>query len=421
MPGYSCAGGSPTSQDVCISGCGDGVKAAEEECDDGNYDSSDGCSPTCKLEPGWTCETNVQGAATDDCDVVCGDGIKAGPEQCDSGDSNGNNQGCTSNCLMQPSAVCEENEDGLSLCRLCGNGYREKGEVCDDGSTSGEGGCSADCLVVTLGWLCDGGTPATADDCVAGPSVPFAPVVGQRTVNSIEWTWTEVDSRGLPILRYEFEWTAAHPVNGTSTHTRLVLDKTEMDVRDLPQDVNTRYTARVSACTSAGCSTMSATSDPAFVRPSAEAGLLDLAQIIVDAHESAPEPCESDLDEQAQPPPSPPSDIHNGDMILADENLGLGAELSGENADLSITDTYSEEASETADLPPPPCSMYKGTPEEGLVPCTPDDLQPTPAPVATEIPMTTPCGSPRTSVTEGIALIAFPPPFLSLFMVFFAF
>ena len=35
--------------------CGDGVRAASEQCDDGNSDSGDGCSDTCAYEAGWLC------------------------------------------------------------------------------------------------------------------------------------------------------------------------------------------------------------------------------------------------------------------------------------------------------------------------------------------------------------------------------
>ncbi|MBW2529077.1 MAG: DUF4215 domain-containing protein [Deltaproteobacteria bacterium] len=35
--------------------CGDGVINVGEQCDDGNTDSSDGCSATCKVEAGFVC------------------------------------------------------------------------------------------------------------------------------------------------------------------------------------------------------------------------------------------------------------------------------------------------------------------------------------------------------------------------------
>jgi cysteine-rich repeat protein len=42
-------GFAPTSS-VCRSACGDGKKAANEQCDDGNMESGDGCSADCRFE-----------------------------------------------------------------------------------------------------------------------------------------------------------------------------------------------------------------------------------------------------------------------------------------------------------------------------------------------------------------------------------
>ena len=44
--------------DIDASVCGDGSKAADEGCDDGNGDNGDGCSASCQLELGWTCSGN---------------------------------------------------------------------------------------------------------------------------------------------------------------------------------------------------------------------------------------------------------------------------------------------------------------------------------------------------------------------------
>ncbi|MFO0747498.1 MAG: fibro-slime domain-containing protein [Myxococcota bacterium] len=46
---------------VCATTCGDGVRVAAlgEECDDGWTDAGDGCSPTCTVEPGWSCSEDA--------------------------------------------------------------------------------------------------------------------------------------------------------------------------------------------------------------------------------------------------------------------------------------------------------------------------------------------------------------------------
>jgi len=40
--------------DVCLSKCGDGHLASDEECDDDNVFGGDGCSSSCEIETGWT-------------------------------------------------------------------------------------------------------------------------------------------------------------------------------------------------------------------------------------------------------------------------------------------------------------------------------------------------------------------------------
>jgi cysteine-rich repeat protein len=39
----------------CLERCGDGLNFGINECDDGNLDSGDGCSPECQIEEGWIC------------------------------------------------------------------------------------------------------------------------------------------------------------------------------------------------------------------------------------------------------------------------------------------------------------------------------------------------------------------------------
>lgn len=91
----------------------------------------------------------------------------AGTEECDSGaDVNDDGRGCTADCTIAAGAVCVEDEDLLSHCRLCGNGLLEEGEICDDAAQSA--GCNADCSAVTIGWHCSGASDSASDTCVAG-------------------------------------------------------------------------------------------------------------------------------------------------------------------------------------------------------------------------------------------------------------
>ena len=139
-----------------------------EECDDGDTDSCDGCSSTCKIEscgngridcegfdPGpapifEACDDgNNQSGDTchGDCsrpDNVCGDDFVDSEEACDEGDVTACD-GCSSTCQTES----------------CGNGMVECIEECDPPSV---GGCSADCLrFVPPG--CGNGTVTGDEEC----------------------------------------------------------------------------------------------------------------------------------------------------------------------------------------------------------------------------------------------------------------
>jgi len=90
------------------------MKSAEEECDDGNFVGGDGCSPTFKIEHGYSCFVNytdpecAKGSCLSLCFATCGDGIVAQEEECDDGNSY---QG-----------------DGCYKCKLESEDWRCKGE-----------------------------------------------------------------------------------------------------------------------------------------------------------------------------------------------------------------------------------------------------------------------------------------------------
>ncbi len=52
----TCQGEPSCTDNGCTSSCGDGLIIGEEQCDDGNGISGDGCSETCQQEPGYVCE-----------------------------------------------------------------------------------------------------------------------------------------------------------------------------------------------------------------------------------------------------------------------------------------------------------------------------------------------------------------------------
>ena len=80
-----------------IDTCGDSQLYDEEECDDGNKVSGDGCSSDCKIETklGFTCTTEATKKSK--CTDKCGDGIRSPNEECDDGNTDPED-GCSDEC-----------------------------------------------------------------------------------------------------------------------------------------------------------------------------------------------------------------------------------------------------------------------------------------------------------------------------------
>jgi len=97
--------------------CGNSIKEAGEQCDDGNKSNGDGCSSGCRLE-NWK----------------CGNGIIEGAEECDDGNVN-TGDGCTPQCKLEFAVPVP----------VCGNSIKETGEQCDDGNVTDKDGCSSAC------------------------------------------------------------------------------------------------------------------------------------------------------------------------------------------------------------------------------------------------------------------------------------
>jgi cysteine-rich repeat protein len=96
--------------------CGNGIiEPPNEECDDGNNLSGDGCSSTCIIDQPLP---------------KCGDGILDPGEECDDNNTI-DDDGCSADCKIEP---------------ICGNGLVEEGETCDKGILAGkDGACPTSC------------------------------------------------------------------------------------------------------------------------------------------------------------------------------------------------------------------------------------------------------------------------------------
>lgn len=146
--------------------CGDGIKQANEECDDGNRIDWDGCSNLCRLPK-------------------CGDGVRQRNEQCDDGNIR-SGDGCSWNCFRELSVSSVSFASvpmgvGSSSARpVCGNGLLEAGEQCDDGNRVNDDSCTNICRnprcgdgILQSGEECDDGNTFFGDRCTPFCRISF--------------------------------------------------------------------------------------------------------------------------------------------------------------------------------------------------------------------------------------------------------
>jgi len=102
---YACEPVSPAPQLRCVEpSCNnDGEVELGENCDDGNNDMGDGCTPFCELEPACTYGTS------DGCTSACGDGLVIG-EACDDGNDR-SGDGCSADCEVEDGYECTQSAD----------------------------------------------------------------------------------------------------------------------------------------------------------------------------------------------------------------------------------------------------------------------------------------------------------------------
>ncbi|PKN23654.1 MAG: hypothetical protein CVU65_13865 [Deltaproteobacteria bacterium HGW-Deltaproteobacteria-22] len=147
----------------CQSLCGNGLRDPTEGCDDGNAQSSDGCSNVCQVEEGFTCSENNPSI----CTPVCGDGLVRGTETCDGTNLDGAT--CVTQGFHPGELACDAECDfDFELCGgRCGDGVLQEaqGEACD-GADFGEVSCEN--LSIGTGDLaCTAGCTRDESGCVA--------------------------------------------------------------------------------------------------------------------------------------------------------------------------------------------------------------------------------------------------------------
>jgi cysteine-rich repeat protein len=160
----SCSGEPPPTS----ARCGDGLRTAPEECDDGNKDDTDACLSTCKA-------------------AICGDGaLWRGIEMCDDGNRN-DGDACLNGCqqarcgdgvVHKDIEPCDDaNHDNSDAClegcvpARCGDFIVQLGvELCDDGNLDDGDDCPTTCQKATCG---DGKVRRGLEECDDGNGVPL--------------------------------------------------------------------------------------------------------------------------------------------------------------------------------------------------------------------------------------------------------
>jgi cysteine-rich repeat protein len=108
--------------------CGDRDLNIDEECDDGNRRNGDGCSSVCTVECGWSCSGDFVNICDPTCaagtynyqdltgEACCGNGLKTASEQCDDGNLV-DGDGCSSACTVEVGWNCSQLHCKQSECK----------------------------------------------------------------------------------------------------------------------------------------------------------------------------------------------------------------------------------------------------------------------------------------------------------------
>ena len=142
--------------------CGDGVRQADEACDDGNAAAGDGCDAACGIEPCFACMEGPLGGPSQcgtTCDAALGEQCWYGAcVSCADGVQNGAETGvdCGGHCASCLGEACA---DGPS----CASGHCADGVCCTEA-------CTDDCMSCNAAGVCTGVGSGEEDGACAGTS-----------------------------------------------------------------------------------------------------------------------------------------------------------------------------------------------------------------------------------------------------------
>jgi cysteine-rich repeat protein len=176
--GYECSGGDSLQGDTWYEICGDGLDLLQWGCDDGNTVDGDGCDSWCVMEDYADC---VGGSATaaDTCTGNWGDGRKIGIEEWD--DNNIiNGDGCSNAWVVEDGWLCDQGTGGRKDIweEICGDGKNMGNKQCDDKNNYIGDGWDHICIVED-GMACSGGNATHYDtwteNCGDGRNIGILP------------------------------------------------------------------------------------------------------------------------------------------------------------------------------------------------------------------------------------------------------
>ncbi len=141
---------------LLLAACGDPVTHGREVPYDAGGDAGSGTGGTSNDPPPVIdVDSGVGGEDSEpEPESVCGNALLEPGELCDDGNTTGDD-GCSADCLDQnPDYDCSVVGEPCQNTVVCGSGQIEGDEVCDDGNAVGGDGCSADCSTIEEGFGC---------------------------------------------------------------------------------------------------------------------------------------------------------------------------------------------------------------------------------------------------------------------------
>jgi cysteine-rich repeat protein len=132
----------------CKEICADGIRAGDEECDDGNTDNKDGCDSSCQVETIiWQCSLGIN---SPDTWTYWGDGVVAGDEECDDKNYKSGDGWSFSGWKKETDFIYNyyrSPDNKKDIFTYWGDGIRYGTEEWDDANTSNGDGCTHECKV----------------------------------------------------------------------------------------------------------------------------------------------------------------------------------------------------------------------------------------------------------------------------------